>query len=116
MRNFEDANKFKKEGIKPHQILITITNDSDYEVERKLLLQDIEGLKCDEYLVLEGNHCSCYDFDDTLWTGTVYVRNELYKLANAEFNKNNIFWKEVLRLLFNIDYLKKDKKEINDLF
>lgn len=96
MRNFENANRFKSEGIKPHQILVAITSEPDYEMHRNILLTKVEGLKHDEYLLLEGGHCSCYDFDETDWDGTVYTSDELRKLANADYNKNNTFWKEVL--------------------
>lgn len=97
MRNYENANRLKKEGIKPHQILVAITSEPDYEMDRKMLLENIEGLKWDEYLILEGFHCSCYDFDDTDWSGTIYNKEELSKLAKADYNKDDVFWKEVLR-------------------
>lgn len=97
MRNYEDANRLKKEGIKPHQILVAITSEPNYEMDRKMLLENIEGLKWGEYLVLEGFHCSCYDFDDTDWSGTIYNKEELSKLAKADYNKDDVFWKEVLR-------------------
>ena len=48
-----------------------------------------------EYLLLEGYHCSCYDFDETDWHGTVYTGDELLKLANAKYNSNSLFWKQV---------------------
>lgn len=96
MKNFENANRFKNEGIKPHQILVAITSEPNYEMERKILLTDIDGLENGEYLFLEGGHCSCYDFDETNWNGTIYTSDELRKLAKADYNKNDIFWKEVL--------------------
>lgn len=96
MRNFENANRFKKEGIKPHQILVAITSEPDYEMDRKILLTDVEGIEFGEYLLLEGGHCSCYDFDETDWVGTVYTKEELIKLAEAKYNKNDVFWSEVL--------------------
>ncbi len=97
MRNYENANKLKKEGIKPHQILVAITSEPDYEMDRKMLLENIEGLNWGEFLVLEGFHCSCYDFDDTEWSGTICNREELRKLAKADYNKDDVFWKEVSR-------------------
>jgi len=96
MRNFENANRFKYEGIKPHQIVVVVTSEPDYEMERKLLLTDVEGLEWREYWLLEGYHCSCYDFDETEWSGTIYTSDELRKLAKADYNENDTFWKEVL--------------------
>lgn len=95
MKNYSEANKFVKEGIKPHQILFAWTSEQDYEMERKILLEYVDNMGCDDYLLLEGFHCSCYDFDDTEWEGTTYSGNELKKLANADYNKNDPFWKMV---------------------
>lgn len=97
MRNYENANEFKKIGLKPHQILITTTSYPDYEMTRKILLNYSvdDSLEWGEYLLLEGYHCSCYDFDETDWVGTVYTRAELIKLSNAEYNIDSIFWKQV---------------------
>ena len=96
MRNYNNANDFKKTGIKPHQILVCNTSEPDYEMYRQILLTDIEGLKHGEYLLLEGYHCSCYDFDETDWEGTIYTREELIKLANADYNQEDVFWDQVL--------------------
>lgn len=96
MKRYENANELKYTGIKPHQILVASTSEPDYEMNRKILIKDIEGLQYGEYLLLEGYHCSCYDFDDTDWDGTIYTKEELIKLANADYNKNDVFWKQVL--------------------
>lgn len=95
MRKYSDANIFKKEGIKPHQILVAYTSTPDYEMTREMLLTDIEGLNYDEYLYLEGGHCSCYDFDDTDWDGIIYTKEELEKIG-LSYSKDNVFWKQVL--------------------
>lgn len=102
MRNFENANRFKKEGIKPHQIVLAYTSEPYYEMHRKILLSDIEGLDYNEFVLLEGYHCSCYDFDETEWVGTIYTTDELFKLANADYNKNSLFWNKVLEFIFSI--------------
>lgn len=96
MRSFENSDKFRIEGIKPHQILVAITTEPDWEMDRKILLTDVEELEFNEYLLLEGYHCSCYGFDDTEWQGTIYTEEELIVLANADYNKNNTFWQQVL--------------------
>ena len=44
---------------------------------------DIE-LKKDEYVLVEGHHCSCYDFDESNWEATVYTREELKELLKDE--------------------------------
>lgn len=97
MRKYENGNIFKKVGIKPHQIVVAVTTEPDYEMGRKILLQDVEGLEWKEYLLLEGWHCSCYDFDETDWDGIIYSESELKQLAIASYNEDDVFWKEVLR-------------------
>ena len=92
MRNYENANKLKNNKIELHNILFTYTSEIDYEMSRHILLESVEGINYNEYLILEGYHCSCYDFDETDWTGTVYTEEELKKLATVDYNKDNIFW------------------------
>lgn len=79
-------------NILPHHILIAKTSQPDYEMSRRILLE----ISYDRYVVVEGYHCSCYGFDDSTWEATEYTRNEIIKLANAEYNKDDWFWNEVL--------------------
>ena len=77
--------------IMPHNIVVAWTSEPDYEMSRIILLEN----GYDEYVVLEGGHCSCYDFDETEWDATVYETGELIKLANADYNQNDKFWQLV---------------------
>lgn len=97
MRNYENANEFKKIGFKPHEVLVVSTSQPYYDMSKKILLKKGvgEGVGFGEYILLEGSHCSCYDFYETSWDGTVYTKEELKSLANAEYNKDDVFWKQV---------------------
>jgi len=77
--------------IKPHHIVVAHTSKPDYEMARQILLK----LDYDRYVVLEGYHCSCYDFDDTEWEAIEYTGDELRKLANSGYNKDSEFWQKV---------------------
>ncbi len=77
--------------IEPHHILVAVTSEPDYEMERRILLK----LNYDRYVLVEGSHCSCYDFDDTEWSAIEYTRDELVKLANAKYNRISSFWIDV---------------------
>lgn len=82
---------WKTIDIKPHHILVAVTSEPDYEMSRQILLQ----IDYDTYVLVEGGHCSCYDFDDTEWEAIEYTRDEIKKLANAIYNKGNEFWEQV---------------------
>lgn len=82
---------WKTLGIKPHHIVVAYTTEPDYEMSRYILLE----IEYDKYIVLEGHHCSCYDFDDTEWEAIEYSEDELKKLASAEYNQDDEFWKQV---------------------
>ena len=85
----------KKGNIKLHNILYSITSEIDYSMDRLILLKDmpntINGFvkdengncrKIEEYVLVEGGHCSCYDFDETQWDAVVYEKEELIKLLD----------------------------------
>ena len=73
-----------KDDIKLSNILFTYTTEVDYSMERILLLEDMPNTDYDEYVLVEGYHCSCYDFDESKWEGTLYTREELNKLLKDE--------------------------------
>ena len=76
MRNYH----INEKEIKPHNILYCVTSEIYYEMERLILLEDMPDTESGEYVLVEGDHCSCYDFDDTYWDATVYTGDELVRL------------------------------------
>ncbi|MGG0665535.1 hypothetical protein ABE042_15670 [Viridibacillus arvi] len=82
--------------IKPHHIVIAHTSEPDYEMSRQILLE----IQYDKYVILEGSHCSFYDFDDTEREAIEYSGEELRKIANAEYNKMISFGNK-LKHMFN---------------
>lgn len=77
MTNYNLKNK---SDIKMHNVLFATTSEKDYEMKRLLLLEDMPDTNGDEFVLVEGYHCSCYDFDETNWNCTKLTRNELNKL------------------------------------
>lgn len=76
--------KINKNDLKIHNFVIVYTTPLDYSMERYILLKDIKDLEYDEYVIAEGSHCSCYDFDDTEWTYFKYTEEELKKLCEIK--------------------------------
>lgn len=75
--------KIEDNKIKLHNILYAITSTQDYEMNRLLLLENMPDTD-EEYVLAEGYHCSCYDFDDTAWDCIQLSLKELNKILKEE--------------------------------
>lgn len=77
----EKYNLRNKTDIKMHNVLFaTTTTERAYEMQRLLLLEKMPDTNYDEFVLAEGYHCSCYDFDETNWDCIKVTRDELNKL------------------------------------
>lgn len=89
----------KKIGL--HNIVFSVTSNKDYEMERYFLLEGLEDLKYNEYVIVEGFHCSCYDFDDTNWEAIKCTTEELIKLSSEKLKFVTGKEKEFYLLVYN---------------
>ncbi len=73
--------------IKPHNILFAWTSMRDLcDMDRIMLLEGMPETEKEEFVLAEGGHCSCYDFDETNWDCVVLNEAELKKiLENANW-------------------------------
>ena len=77
----EEYNLKNKTDIKMHNVVFATTSSAvGWKMKRLLLLEDMPDTKIDEFVLVEGEHCSCYDFDDTDWDCTKLTKDELNKL------------------------------------
>lgn len=76
----EKYNLKNKTDIKMHNVLFATTSERDYDMERLLLLEDMPDTEYNEFVLAEGYHCSCYDFDDTNWNCIKLTKEELEKI------------------------------------
>lgn len=84
----EKYNLKNKTDIKMHNVLFATTTEKDYEMARLILLEDMPDTNYNEFVLVEGYHCSCYDFDETEWDCIKLTRDELEKmLENVEDNE-----------------------------
>ena len=70
---------FKLEMVPMWKIIfIASSEDACCEWYRTIIADDFPefGLTT----VIEGGHCSCYDFEDTKWEATSYTREEMHSL------------------------------------
>ena len=94
----EKYNLKNKTDIKMHNVLFATTTEKDYEMERLLLLENMPDTNYDEFVLAEGYHCSCYDFDETDWDCIKLTRDELNKLLE-NINDLEILRKELKEFL-----------------
>jgi len=85
-------------NIKVHEILCAYTSEPDYEMSKIIILdRNAQG----NYLVIEGSHCSCYDFDEASYGVTAYSHAELKTLVKAKLKcgfykkEEKLFWQMV---------------------
>ena len=109
----EDMEKYNlknKTVIKMLNVLFATTSERDYEMERLLLLEDMSDTEYNEFVLVEGYHCSCYDFDETNWDCTKLTKDELNKLLEKTEE-----WETVIK-----EIIKKDdeytRQAIKDYF
>lgn len=73
------------EIIEPWRIICAAQSEPDYGEERYMLIY--AGDRSDDYygkgyILLEGWHCSCYDWPEVDWDATHYEEDELLKIAD----------------------------------
>lgn len=72
-------------AIEPWRIICAAQSEPDYSEERYMLIY--AGDRSDDYydkgyILLEGWHCSCYDWPEVDWDATHYEEDELLKIAD----------------------------------
>lgn len=86
-------------AIRTWRIICASQSEPDYSEDRQILLYagdwaDEHG----EFMLLDGGHCSCYDWEDVDWDATVYSREELEALARSKadggcyYESERMFW------------------------
>ncbi len=89
------------EAIKTWRIICAAQSEPDYSEDRQILIYAGEDACCDEYMLIEGGHCSCYDWDDVEFEAVVYTMEELDKLSASKIDggyyeeSEKTFWQMV---------------------
>lgn len=91
----------KKIKFKPSDFIVAISDSEGWEESCTYLIdvsknddKRLTKYKERREVFIQGDayHCSCYGYDDLEWVNTAYTFEELEKLCNAKYNKDNNFW------------------------
>jgi hypothetical protein len=111
MKKYEIKNKT---DLKMHNILFCTTSKEDYEMERLMLLEYMPDCE-HQYVLIEGYHCSCFDFDECTWHAIELNQEELIKLLKNT-REYETLRKELKNFLINYkwDFKKQLQEENNE--
>lgn len=95
--------------IETWRIVCAAQSEPNYGEDRQILLYggDRDGYhNGGPFVLLDGGHCSCFDWEDVEWDATEYDRDEVLALARSKadgegcYSKSErTFWKLVLHAL-----------------
>lgn len=110
MKKYEIKNKT---DLKMHNILFCTTSEVDYSMERLMLLENMPDSE-HTYILVEGSHCSCFDFDECIWYAIELNQDELIKLLK-NVKEYETLRKELKDFLINYKWdFKKQLQEVNN--
>lgn len=88
------------------RIICAAQSEPDYSESRQILIYGGENTCEDKYILLDGGHCSCYDWPEVEWEATEYDEDELLTLARSKkdgkgcyYESEKLFWQSVLMAL-----------------
>lgn len=76
------------------RIVCAAQSQPDYSEDRQILYyggdrEDYHGNG--PFVVLDGGHCSCYDWEEVEWDATEYALDELLALAKSKVDGNGCY-------------------------
>ena len=103
-----EAYRLRKDQVRVESVVICVTTGYEYFKYRYVLLEDLNDLKWNEYVIATANHCSCYGFNDTEWNAIKYTDEELRDLIKkklmyqTEWDEGEFKFFELLKDYFNV--------------
>lgn len=83
------------------RIICASQSEPDYSEDRQILLYGGDNECVDEFILLDGGHCSCYGWDEVEWSAVKYTRSELDVLSRSKaedgcyYRSEREFWRMV---------------------
>ena len=84
----EKISNFNLSSVKVQNVIYAKTSPQDYEMSRTYIVES-----GNDYIVLEGYHCSCYGFNDIAWEAIKYTDDEMKKICKFKDEDWKIFMK-----------------------
>jgi len=67
------------------RVICATQSEPDYSENRQILLYGGDfASSSGPFVLLEGGHCSCYDWEEVEWDATEYTRDEILTLAESK--------------------------------
>lgn len=89
MRNIGNA----PEAIKTWRIICAAQSEPDWSENRQILAYAGDSPCDNRYILIDGGHCSCYDWHDVDWDATEYTYDELAALAPSKVSGTGCYSK-----------------------
>ena len=74
-------------SIPIYKIVFITTSNPEYEMNRTMLVENYPEFR--DFVLVDGWHCSCYDFDDTTWEAIQYSKEEIIQIATSWIDKGH---------------------------
>ncbi len=82
-------------NIEPWRIICAAQSEPDYNEDRQILLYGGDAdtyYQAGPFILLDGGHCSCYDWEEVEWDATEYDYDELVTLAKSKADGKGCFY------------------------
>lgn len=94
MGNFKNICKLNR-NVNTNQVITSIITELNYKLSQNVILNKLDKASYDKH-ILNSTHCTYSNFNETDWNGMSFTMADLIKLANTNYNKSDIYWREVL--------------------
>ena len=82
--------------VEPWRVVCAAQSEPDYSEDRQILLYGGDEKAYHNggpFILLDGGHCSCYDWEEVEWDATEYTREELLTLMRSKLERGGFYYK-----------------------
>ena len=93
----EKISPFKFEWVPQHSIVASVTTEEACCDSTRYVMAENQP-EYGQYTLIEGNHCSCFDYDSVQWEAMIYDEDEVIELMSAWWNKHQTYYEKHQRI------------------